>query len=108
MYFGSPGSHPGSMSLPAGIAVYDGDLSLFQDLLHPAFEAQRLILVSNQFGLNKVSVYALGRLKQGFTVADIAPYAASVDPGVRTEEEAATDRLQQPGGLGPTEDGPDT
>ncbi|MHC4448398.1 MAG: NHL repeat-containing protein [Planctomycetota bacterium] len=78
MFFGSPGSHPGSMSLPAGIAVYDGDTELFADDVHPAFEVHRLVVVTNQFGLHKVSVYALGRLKEGHTVADIIPYAAEV------------------------------
>ncbi|MHC5005315.1 MAG: NHL repeat-containing protein, partial [Planctomycetota bacterium] len=98
MYFGSPGPHPGSMSLPAGVAVYDGDLSMFEQYIHPAFEARRLILVSNQFGANKVSVYALGNLRQGRTVADIAPYAVDVDEGLRGEEEVSEDLLQQPAG----------
>ncbi|WP_428938345.1 hypothetical protein [Fontivita pretiosa] len=71
-FFGSAGGHPGSMNLPAGVAVHEADLDLFSAYIHPAFEAQRLILVTNQFGPNKVSVYALGRLKPGKTVADIA------------------------------------
>ncbi len=80
MYFGSAGSHPGSMSLPAGIADSDGDVDLFSADIHPAFEASRLVLVTNQYGLNKVSVYALGRLKAGKSIADIAPQAADVRP----------------------------
>ncbi len=85
MFFGSPGSHPGAMSLPAGIAVYD-DVQPWQSLVHPAFEAKRIIIVSNQFGLNKVAVYALGQLKEGRTIADIAPVAASVLPPPAAEE----------------------
>jgi len=71
-FFGSAGGHPGSMNLPAGIAVHEADLDLFSAYIHPAFEAQRLILVTNQFGPNKVAVYALGRLKPGKSLADIA------------------------------------
>ena len=80
-YFGSAGSHPGSMYLPAGICVHDGDLDLFAQYIHPAFEAQRLVVVTNQFGDNKVSVYALGHLKAGKTVADIANTQGLVPTG---------------------------
>jgi DNA-binding beta-propeller fold protein YncE len=80
MFFGSAGDHPGSMSLPAGITVNSADLELFADDIHPDFRAQHLVVVTNQFGINKVSVYALGRLKPGRTVADIAPLAADVSP----------------------------
>lgn len=70
-YFGSAGEHPGAMYLPAGINVHDGDLDLFQKYVHPSFEARRLILVTNQFGNDKVAVYALGQLKPGATIKDI-------------------------------------
>ncbi|MHB1155658.1 MAG: 6-bladed beta-propeller [Phycisphaerales bacterium] len=71
-FFGGPGNHPGAMYLPAGIAIHDGDFDLFQQYIHPAFEVERLILVTNQFGSHKVAVYAYGHLKPGKTVADIA------------------------------------
>lgn len=76
MYFGGPGDFDGAMSLPAGIAVYDGALDYFADVVHPAFEPTELVIVTNQFGRNKVSVYALGHLREGSTVADIMPQAA--------------------------------
>lgn len=85
LFFGGPGPHPGSMSLPAGIAVSSEGLDLFADEVHPAFEADRLVFVTNQFGLNKVSVYAVGHLKEGRTLADIAPYAAEVIQPVESE-----------------------
>jgi hypothetical protein len=82
MYFGSAGAHDGAMSLPAGITVHDGDLELFEPYIHPAFEARRLLVVTNQFGLHKVAVYAMGNLKPGRTMADIAPEAASIATGL--------------------------
>jgi sugar lactone lactonase YvrE len=81
-YFGSTGTHPGSMLLPVGICVHEGDLDLFAKYVHPAFEAQRLVIVTNQFGDNKVSVYALGHLKAGKTVADISNTSGLVPRGV--------------------------
>jgi streptogramin lyase len=80
-FFGSAGTHPGNMYLPAGICVTDSGLELFQQYIHPAFEAQRLVLVTNQFGDNKVSVYALGHLKPGMTVKDISASQGLVPAG---------------------------
>jgi len=86
-FFGSAGEHPGAMYLPAGICVHEGDLDLFKQYIHPAFEAQRLILVTNQFGDNKISVYALGQLAAGKTVADISS-SKGVVPAVSGDKRA--------------------
>jgi hypothetical protein len=84
-FFGAAGAHPGAMQLPAGIAIDEDpqDLALFKDDVHPAFLPDRLIIVTNQMGPNRVAVYALGKLKPGVTAADITgsriavPVAAS-------------------------------
>lgn len=70
--FGGGGDFFGSMNLPAGICVTDSGMGLFQDEIHPYFDAKHLILVTNQFGANKVAVYALGDLKAGKTAQDLA------------------------------------
>ena len=85
-FFGSAGTHPGNMYLPAGICVHEGDMDLFQGYVHPAFEAQRLVLVTNQFGDNKVSVYALGHLKPGKTVQDIVSSQGIVPVGTDSQK----------------------
>jgi DNA-binding beta-propeller fold protein YncE len=81
-FFGSAGTHPGAMFTPVGVAVCDTDLDVFAGYVHPAFEAKRLILVSNQFGDAKISVYALGHLKPGKTVQDISASQGLVTAGV--------------------------
>jgi hypothetical protein len=86
MFFGSAGRHAGSMSLPAGITVSDSVVSLFEQYLHPAFRAERIVLVTNQFGLHKVAVYALGRLKEGRTIDDIATYAGQMGAPGREDD----------------------
>ncbi len=85
-FFGSAGTHSGSMQLPAGICVTDDpqNVQLFKQYVHPAFDAQRLVLVTNQFGRSKVSVYALGKLKPGKTVADVASSRNAVPLGLDT------------------------
>jgi len=81
-YYGSEGDHLGAMDLPAGLDVHEGDLDLFSQYLHPAFEAERLILVTNNFGSAKIAVYAMGHLKTGKTVADLAPARATIATGL--------------------------
>ncbi len=81
-WFGNAGEHPGAMFLPVGIAEHEGDLDLFQNYLHPSFQAERLLIVTNQFGPAKVAVYALGRLKPGATVEDIRVDLAEVNLGL--------------------------
>lgn len=74
MYFGGPGVHPGAMNLPAGLAISEADVPVFESYIHPAFQAERIIVVTNQFGEpnGRVAVYAMGHLKEGKTLADIS------------------------------------
>ncbi len=81
-WFGNVGDHPGAMFLPVGVTVHDGDLDLFEKDIHPAFQAERLLIVTNQFGPAKVAVYALGQLKPGATPEDIRADQAEVNLGV--------------------------
>lgn len=81
-FFGAVGTHPGSMYLPAGITVHYGDLDIFKPYIHPDFEADYLIIVTNQFTENKVSVYAFGQLRAGVTVADIRASQTEIKLGV--------------------------
>lgn len=106
MFFGATGAHPGAMYLPAGVCVHEGDLDLFEHYIHPAFDAQRLVLVTNQFGPNKVAVYAMGRLRDGFTVQDIATARAAMESGLSGEDEP-TEAFDRPPS-GPPEPGGDS
>jgi DNA-binding beta-propeller fold protein YncE len=80
-FYGAAGRHPGAMDLPAGLDIVEQNLELFGKFIHPAFQAERLIIVSNQDGGQKLTVYAMGGLKQGFTVADLTPQRAEVAAG---------------------------
>lgn len=57
MFFGGPYRQPGDMSLPAGIAIDYDNLAYFQKYVHPGFTLKYLILVTNQYGPDKISVY---------------------------------------------------
>ena len=96
MYFGSAGPHPGAMDLPAGLCVDEDpeDVAYFAKYVHPAFQAERLVLITNQNGPYRVSVYAQGHLKAGKTLADISASRANVGAGLEKRGPAS-----QPSGL---------
>ncbi len=60
-YFGQAGSRPGDFYLPAQIVVDYDHLPYFQKFVDPNFEVENLLVVTNQFGLHLVNVYALGK-----------------------------------------------
>jgi DNA-binding beta-propeller fold protein YncE len=60
--FGPAGTEPGDMYLPAKVELDYDHLGLFADRVAPGYELEYLILVTNQYGPNKISVY--GFLKQ--------------------------------------------
>jgi streptogramin lyase len=95
MYFGSAGAHPGAMDLPAGLFVSEQDLDLFAKYVHPAFKAERIIIVTNQFGDAKISVYAMGQLKPGKTLMDITS-RANVETGTVDPKKPTTQPLGIP------------
>ncbi|MCC6229239.1 MAG: hypothetical protein IT432_08445 [Phycisphaerales bacterium] len=105
MFFGSPGKHPGAMSLPVGIAVTDQGLDYFKDKIYPGFEAKRLVLVANQFGDGRVSVYAMGGLRSGYTIEQVAAVSEKVSVGVQDTPSAETLKFQNIGGVEPTPEG---
>jgi DNA-binding beta-propeller fold protein YncE len=62
MFFGQPGdSGPGGLYLPAGLTIDYDNVDLFQKYAAPGFKLEYLILVTNQVGPNKVSVYGFLR-----------------------------------------------
>jgi len=64
MYFGEPKtSGPGAMYLPAGLTLDYENVDLFQKYVAPGHKIEFLILVTNQAGPQKVSVY--GFLRKG-------------------------------------------
>lgn len=63
MLFGEPGEQPYAMGLPAGLAIDRTSLPAFRKYIDADFQAEYLLFVVNQFGKNKVVVYAFGRKK---------------------------------------------
>lgn len=72
-FFGGAGDYPGALDLPAGLALIENpaDIALFAGYLNADFEAERLVIISNQFGPSKVAIYAVGHVKPGRSMANI-------------------------------------
>jgi DNA-binding beta-propeller fold protein YncE len=64
MFFGQPNqSGPAGLYLPAGLFIDYENRDLFQKFVAPGFTIEYLILVTNQVGPNKVSVFAFVKKK---------------------------------------------
>jgi DNA-binding beta-propeller fold protein YncE len=62
MFFGQPkDSGPGGLYLPAGLTIDYDNVDLFQQYAAPGYKLEYLILLTNQVGPNKVSVYGFLR-----------------------------------------------
>lgn len=57
MYFGGPYKGPGDMWLPAKVIIDYDNLKYFEKYLDPKFKLNYLVIVSNQYGPDKINVY---------------------------------------------------
>ena len=60
LFFGLPGNEPGMVNLPAKIVLDYDNVELFQRYAVAGARIEFLVLVSNQYGSNKISVYGFG------------------------------------------------
>jgi sugar lactone lactonase YvrE len=72
LFFGQEGEPQERMHLPAGVGIDYDNVSLFQKHADPNFKIEYLILVTSQFGPNKVDVYGFGRMAGMEYPADMA------------------------------------
>lgn len=57
MFFGGPYKGPGDMWLPAKVIVDYDNLTYFEKYVDPKYKLNYLVLVSNQYGPDKINVY---------------------------------------------------
>ena len=58
MFFGGPSDEPGHMYLPAKVTIDYDNIELFREYVDPRFDVKYLIVVTNQYGTDKINVYA--------------------------------------------------
>jgi hypothetical protein len=65
LFFGLPGNEPGMMNLPVKIVLDYNNIEYFKQYAVPGASLEFLVIVTNQYGLNKVSVYGFGSFPSG-------------------------------------------
>jgi DNA-binding beta-propeller fold protein YncE len=60
MFFGGAGNERGALNLPTAIKIDYDNVEYFRKYAAPGFEIEYLVLVINQFGEQKVSVFGFG------------------------------------------------
>lgn len=91
LFFGLPGTLPGTMNLPATVVLDYENVELFQKYAVPGASIEFLVLVSNQYGPNKISVYGFGTFPvHGRAAAPVPkPVVAERPAGVQTRPSPA-------------------
>lgn len=64
MFFGGTDNERGNMYLPTQLQVDYTSVDFFKKYVHPDYELEYLIIVANQYGKNKISVYGKIKLKK--------------------------------------------
>jgi sugar lactone lactonase YvrE len=91
LFFGLGGNDPGMMNLPATIVVDYDNVEYFEQYAVEGADIEFLVLVSNQYGPNKISVYGFGRFPvQGRAMA--AGGQSTLTPGSAQDLRAPGDR----------------
>jgi sugar lactone lactonase YvrE len=62
-FFGGAGVGPGELYLPADIFIDYDNVELFRQYAADGFDLEYLVLVTSQFGPNKINVYGFGKMK---------------------------------------------
>jgi sugar lactone lactonase YvrE len=72
LFFGQDGRPEDRMHLPAGVSIDYEHVDVFRKHADPNFQVEYLILVTSQFGPNKIDVYGFGQMKGMAYPADAA------------------------------------
>lgn len=100
LFFGLPGNNPGMMNLPATIVVDYDNVEYFEQYAVKGAKIEFIVLVSNQYGPNKISVYGFGRFPmQARAIA--AGEKTTLRPGLAEDLDAAERREPSRLSVGP-------
>ena len=101
MHFGGPGSIPGSLVLPASLAVDATSIPYFSQYIHKDFDVEYLLFVSSQYGPHLISVYAFGSFPEGYQlletqIASLPPVAGEQGKGETASPQGGESAPGQP------------
>jgi sugar lactone lactonase YvrE len=64
LFFGGSGNQPGGLNLPAKVVIDYDNVDLFADRVAPGYKVEYLVIVTSQYGRNKVSVFGFLELDE--------------------------------------------
>lgn len=64
MFFGASGAERDSINMPTVVKIDYDNVPYFEKYFSPDFDVEYLVLVASQFGLNKVTVFGFGSLRE--------------------------------------------
>ena len=86
LFFGLPGNEPGMMNLPTKIVLDYDNIEFFKQYAVEGADIEFLVLVTNQYGPNKISVYGFGSFPSNGKAID-KPGVFVQTPGPKPEPE---------------------
>jgi hypothetical protein len=94
LYFGMGGNRPGMMYVPATVTLDYDHVDLFKEYAVEGAKLEFLVIITNQYGPNKVSVYGFGSFPlQEKAIED----AKKRDLDTKPDQEAQTETKPEPG-----------
>jgi DNA-binding beta-propeller fold protein YncE len=78
LFFGLPGNEPGMMNLPVKIVLDYNNIDYFKQYAVTGANLEFLVIVTNQYGLNKVSVYGFGSFPSEGGVMEGTPFRKKI------------------------------
>ena len=84
LYFGLPGNEPGNMNLPVKVCLDYNNIEYFRKYIVPGANIEFLVLVSSQYGLNKINVYGFGNF-QAYSEYAVSNISSSAGQKLKTE-----------------------
>jgi len=80
LYFGGSGDGPGSMSMPATIWIDYDHVELFSEYAVPGAKLEFIVLVTSQYGKDKINVYGFGTFGESSSLMEPEPESPSPLP----------------------------
>jgi len=80
LFFGLPGNEPGMMNLPTKIILDYNNIEYFRRYAVEGANIEFLVLVSNQYGPNKISVYGFGSFPANGKINKQQEFVRSTEP----------------------------
>jgi len=93
LFFGDPGAKTYGLLTPTGLAIDTTSLAFFRKYAAPNFEPEYLLVVTNQFGENKIVFFAFGHPKE--MPAGTPETGAAVEKGKPSPPPAAAGKVPE-------------